>query len=502
MNALLIYPEVPETFWSFRHALKFIRKRAAHPPLGLLTVATLLPDDWNVRLIDANVTPLARADLAWADVALVGGMTLQRDSARAVLARCADAGVRTVAGGPLFSSEPESFPEVDHLVLNEAEITLPRFLHDFLSRGRARRVYRSDDLADMSASPIPRWDLADLSAYASTSVQYSRGCPYDCDFCSVTALFGRAPRTKDAAQIVAELDALWAAGWRERVFFVDDNLIGHRKRLRHELLPALIGWRRRHRGTGFFTQASINLADDPALMRDMVAAGFDTVFIGIETPDDDSLAECGKHHNLSRDLVADVRRIQRAGMQVQGGFIVGFDHDTPSVFQRQIDFIQSSGIVTAMVGMLQAPVGTRLYQRLKGEGRLLGEPSGDNVAGWTNVVPSMGLETLRSGYRDLMRSIYMPENYYRRIRTFLREYRPPRFGGYRLPRLRALPAHRAELAAFVRSLWQLGVRRGERAQYWKLLGWTMLRRPHRLNLAITLAIYGHHFRKVCELRVG
>ncbi|MGD8816746.1 MAG: radical SAM protein, partial [Acidobacteriota bacterium] len=292
MNALLIYPEVPETFWSFRHALKFIRKRAAHPPLGLLTVATLLPDDWNVRLIDANVTPLARADLAWADVALVGGMTLQRDSARAVLARCADAGVRTVAGGPLFSSEPESFPEVDHLVLNEAEITLPRFLHDFLSRGRARRVYRSDDLADMSASPIPRWDLADLSAYASTSVQYSRGCPYDCDFCSVTALFGRAPRTKDAAQIVAELDALWAAGWRERVFFVDDNLIGHRKRLRHELLPALIGWRRRHRGTGFFTQASINLADDPALMRDMVAAGFDTVFIGIETPDDDSLAEC------------------------------------------------------------------------------------------------------------------------------------------------------------------------------------------------------------------
>lgn len=501
MNALLIYPEVPDTFWSFRHALKFIRKRAAHPPLGLLTVAAMLPADWQVRLVDANVTELTDADLAWADVALVGGTTLQRDAARAVLARCNAAGVRTVAGGPLFSTEPDAFPQADHLVLNEAEVTLPRFLADF-ARGRARRVYSSPELAELSDSPVPRWDLVDLDAYASTSVQYSRGCPYDCDFCSVTALLGRVPRTKSPAQITAELDTLWEAGWRDRVFFVDDNLIGHRKKLEQELLPALATWRRSHRGTGFFTQASINMADDDELMRSMVAAGFDTVFVGIETPDDDSLAECGKHQNLTRDLVADVKRIQRAGMQVQAGFIVGFDHDTPSVFQRQIDFIQNSGIVTAMVGMLQAPVGTRLYERLKGEGRLIGEPSGDNVLGCTNVQPCMGMETLRAGYRDLMRSIYRPDNYYRRIRTFLREYRRPRPGGYPIPRLGALRVRRGDLAAFARSVYQLGLRRGERLQYWKLLGWTVLRCPHRLNLAITLAIYGHHFRKVCELRIG
>jgi len=493
LHALLIYPEVPETFWSFRYALKFVRKRAAHPPLGLLTVAAMLPEAWQVRLVDANIVPLTGADLAWADLALVGGMTLQRDSAHEVLARCGVAGVRTVAGGPLFSSEPEAFPEVDHLVLNEAEVTLPGFLDD-LRRGRARRIYESDEHAELSGSPIPRWELAELGAYASVGVQYSRGCPYDCDFCSVTALFGRMPRTKSAAQMVAELDALWAAGWRDHVFFVDDNLIGHRRRLKQELLPALAAWRRSRRGVSFNTQASINLADDADMMRSMVAAGFDSVFVGIETPDDDSLAECGKRQNVSRDMVADVKRIQRAGMQVQGGFIVGFDHDTPSVFQRQIDFIQQSGIVTAMVGMLQAPVGTRLYQRLKGEGRLLGEPSGDNVGGCTNVVPCMGLETLVAGYRDLMSSIYLPENYYRRIRTFLREYPRPRLPA---PRLKL-----ADLAAFARSMYQLGLRRGERFQYWKLLCWTALRRPHHLNLAITLAIYGHHFRKVCELRVG
>ncbi len=492
MNALLIYPEFPDTFWSFRHALKFIRKRAAHPPLGLLTVAAMLPSRWSVRLVDTNVTPLSDADLAWADLALVGATTVQRGSAGEILARCAALGVRSVAGGPLFSSEPDAFPQADHMVLNEAEITLPRFVDD-IDRGRARRIYTSTELAELRTSPVPRWELADLGAYGSASIQYSRGCPYDCDFCNVTTLFGRRPRTKSAVQIIAELDALWAAGWHDRVFFVDDNLIGHRKRLKRELLPALVDWRRRRRDASFYTQASIDLADDAEMMRMMVEAGFDMVFVGIETPDDESLAECGKRQNLSRNLVADVRRIQRAGMQVQAGFIVGFDHDTPSVFQRQTDFIQKSGIVTAMVGMLQAPVGTRLYKRLESEGRLRGDVSGDNVDGDTNVVPHMGIEALRSGYRELMHSIYLPKNYYRRIRTFLTEYsRPPL-----QPRLRC-----QDLAAFLRSLYHLGLRRGERAQYWKLLGWTLVRHPCHLNLAVTLAIYGHHFRKVCELRVG
>lgn len=492
MNVLLLYPEFPETFWSFKHALKFVGKRAAHPPLGLLTVASLLPAGWNVRLVDTNVGSLSEPDLAWADIAMIGCMAVQRDSARELIDRCADAGVTVVAGGPLFTEEHEFFPRVDHFVLNEAEVTLPRFLAD-LAEGRPARLYSDPAFADLGSTPPPRWELADLDAYASMSVQYSRGCPFDCDFCNVTALFGHRPRTKSAEQILSELDALWELGWRGRVFFVDDNLIGHRRALREELLPALIEWRRRGRRFDLYTEASINLADDARLMEMMVRAGFDMVFVGIETPSEDSLAECSKTQNTGRDLVEDVKRIQRAGMQVQGGFIVGFDHDTPSIFQRQIDLIQESGIVTAMVGMLQAPFGTRLYERLEGEGRLLGRLSGDNVDGTTNILPRMGLDPLRDGYRQILETIYSPDNYYRRVRTFLKEYR--RSGtGFRL--------RPGDLPAFLRSVYHLGVKGRERVHYWKLLGWTLFRRPRYLDLAVTMAVYGHHFRKVCELRVA
>ena len=492
MKALLLYPRFPDTFWSFKHALKFIRKQASLPPLGLATVGALLPEEWSVRLIDTNVRELGDGDLAWADMAFVGGMAVQADSARALIRRCRCAGVPVVAGGPLFTAEPERFPEVEHLVLGEAEVTLPAFLRD-LRHGRARRVYRSAEVPDMRCSPIPRWDLVELRRYASMSVQFSRGCPYDCDFCNVTALFGRRPRTKTAAQVIAELDTLWRLGWRGAVFFVDDNLIGHRRRLVEELLPALAAWQRRGRRIPFYTEASINLADDEDLLAAMREAGFDTVFVGIETPDEEALAECSKHQNRRRDLVADVRRIQRSGIQVQAGFIVGFDSDTPSVFRRQIDFIQRSGIVTAMVGMLQAPAGTRLYERMQREGRLLGRLSGDNVAGTTNILPRMGLETLRRGYRELMEQLYCPANYYRRLRTFLREYRAPAIRA-RLDRQRVL--------AFMRSWVRLGVLGRERFHYWGLLLWTLWRRPRLLPVAVTLAIHGYHFRKVCELRVA
>ncbi len=491
MKALLLYPEFPDTFWSFKHALKFVRKRATLPPLGLLTVASLLPGDWERRLVDLNVQKLSAKDISWADIVLISAMAAQRSSSQDLIARCRAAGKTIVAGGPLFTAEPEEFPEVDHLVLNEAEATLPPFLRD-LGEGRARRVYASEERPDIRRTPAPLWELASMRRYASMNIQFSRGCPYDCEFCNVTALFGRRPRAKSAAQVIAELDGLYALGWRGSIFFVDDNLIGKGRVLREELLPALIAWREGKRGISFYTEASIDLADDEELIRRMVAAGFDTVFIGIETPDEAGLAECSKHHNRGRDMIADVSRLQRAGLQVQGGFIVGFDSDTPAIFRRQMEFIQKSAIVTAMIGLLNAPRGTRLHERLGREDRLLGRITGDNADGTMNFVPRMNWDTLRDGYRDLVRGIYAPGAYYRRVRAFLREYDPPRI---------EVSMDWAGLAAFARSVVGLGVFGRERFHYWSLIFWTSFRRPTLLRMAIVLAIYGHHFRKIYA-RVG
>jgi len=492
VNVLLLYPEFPDTFWSFKHALKFIHKRASLPPLGLLTVAAMLPREWEKRLVDLNVQRLRDRDLAWADLVLVSAMAVQRDAVRRLIARCQRAGKRVVAGGPLFTAEPDQFPEVDHLILGEAEAVLSRFLAD-LARGEAQRVYAAGEFPELHETPVPLWELADLRRYATMSVQYSRGCPFNCDFCNITTLFGHRPRTKSAPQVVAELDALWAAGWRRGVFFVDDNFIGNKGRLKDELLPALIAWRQSHPNTSFLTEASINLADDEELLTLMVRAGFTTVFVGIETPDEAGLAECSKGQNKGRDLLADVKRIQRAGLEVQGGFIVGFDSDTPSIFERQIAFIQQSGIVTAMVGLLEALPGTRLFERLRREGRVRGNTSGDNVDGDTNILPRMGLDALRDGYRRILRHIYSPRHYYARVRTFLREYQPPRLTRGRVTM--------ADLRAFARSIVQLGILGRERFHYWRLLAWAFFRRRRLLPMAVTLAIYGHHFRKVCKLRV-
>ena len=492
MKVLLLYPEFPDTFWSFKHALKFIRKRAGSPPLGLLTVAAMLPPEWEKRLVDVNVRKLRERDLRWADVVFISAMIAQRTSTEALIARCRAAGKRIVAGGPLFTSEHAQFPGVDHFVLNEAELTLPPFLRD-LAAGTPGPVYTTTEYPDVHETPVPLWHLLDMRRYASMSVQYSRGCPFDCEFCDVTAKFGHRPRVKEPRQILAELDALCAHGWTGQVFFVDDNFIGNKRALRTELLPHLIEWQNAHgRKLSFYTEASINLADDEELVQLMVGAGFDMVFIGIETPDDSGLAECHKIQNRGRDLVADVKRLQRAGLQVQGGFIVGFDSDTPTIFRRQVEFIQKSGIVTAMVGMLNALPDTKLYARLKREGRLVGHSTGDNVSCTTNFVPRMSMDELRAGYRRLMKSIYAPRPYYKRVRTFLREFKQPK-----VKLTFSLPL----LLAFARSIVRLGILGRERFEYWRLLVWTSVRRPGSFQLAVTLAIQGHHFRK-CSQALG
>jgi radical SAM superfamily enzyme YgiQ (UPF0313 family) len=357
MKALLIYPEFPDTFWSFRYALKFIHRKASSPPLGLLTIAAMLPEAWEIRLVDMNVKNLYDDDLKWADLVFVSAMSVQKESAREVIERCKAFFVRIIAGGPLFTTECEAFEGIHHLVLNEAELTLPRFLEDF-EKGVAGRFYATDQWADIRKTPIPLWGLINIKHYASINIQYSRGCPFNCEFCDITLLCGRTPRTKDKDQIIRELESVYATGFRGQVFFVDDNFIGNKKKLKEEVLPAIIEWmeRRRHPFT-FNTQASIELSDHKDLMEMMVRAGFDVVFIGLETTHEQSLTECSKFQNRNRDLFSSVRNIQKSGLEVQGGVIVGFDNDPHTIFDTQIRFIQKSGVVN--------------LQKRGGEGRLI-----------------------------------------------------------------------------------------------------------------------------------
>jgi radical SAM superfamily enzyme YgiQ (UPF0313 family) len=396
-----------------------------------------------------------------------------------------------VAGGPLFTSLPEEYVHVDHLVLKEAELTLPLFIQD-VQNGCPRKVYNTHDKADLHQTPIPLWNLIKMKKYAMMGIQYSRGCPFDCDFCDVTTLFGHRIRTKTTDQVLGELESLYAMGWRDEVFFVDDNFIGNKIRLKTKLLPAIIGWmKKRHYPFAFNTQASINLADDDELLDLMVQAGFDCVFVGIESPNEDSLSECNKIQNKGRDLVACVKKIQRFGMQVQAGFILGFDSDKHSVFDNLIQFIQKSGVVTAMVGLLNAPRGTKLYHRLMTENRLsMVTATGDNTDFSINFIPKMGIDNLLKGYKKVVSTIYSPRNYYNRILTFLRELKP---GKNNKPKYRY-----CDIKAFIKSIWRLGIIDKGRFSYWKLIFWSLIRRPQHFHLAVTLAICGFHFRSIFE----
>lgn len=490
MRALLVYPEYPETFWSFKHALKFIAKKAVYPPLGLLTVAAMLPDDWDPRLIDMNITPLRDDDLRWADIILISAMSIQTHSVHEVIKQCKAFGKCIIAGGPLFTSIPEDFADIDYLVLNEAEVTFPPFLQDFRA-GHAQHQYTSIERADLRLTPTPRWELISPQNYVSMNIQLSRGCPFDCEFCNITSLFGRVPRIKDTTQMLAELDAIYALGWRGGVFFVDDNFIGQKQQVKNTILPALISWMNQRKHPFIFnTQVSLNIADDSELLTRMSEARFSTIFIGIESPNEASLTECNKIPNKDRDLLANIRTIHQAGLQVQAGFIVGFDNDPASIFEQLIKFIQESGIVTAMVGLLNAMPGTRLYQRLQNQHRLLQDTTGDNTDYTLNFSPVMTSESLMQGYQHIIESIYAPNAYYQRLKQFLRAYQPRH-------QQRGIFTVRHLLAAW-KTTWTLGMIEKERTYFWRLLFWSLFHRPQLLPLAMILSAYGFHFRKCFE----
>ncbi|MBN2175317.1 MAG: DUF4070 domain-containing protein [Bacteroidales bacterium] len=487
MNILLVYPEYPDTFWSFKHALKFVNRKAANPPLGLITVSSMLPGNWNKKLVDMNVSKLKEKHLKWADYVYISAMSVQKQSVLELIVRCKAMHKPTVAGGPLFTSYFEDFNEIDHLILNEAELTLDQFIHD-VNAGIPKKIYQNANFPDLDETPLPDYSLLRIKKYASINIQFSRGCPFNCDFCDVTALFGHKVRTKPTHRILMELQAIYNTGWRGNILFVDDNFIGNKKRLKYDLLPAMIEWMKARKSPfSFTTEASINLADDPELMKLMAQAGFGNVFVGIETPEESCLSECNKTQNKNRDLIRSVNTIQQSGIEVTAGFIVGFDNDTSSIFQRQIDFIQNSGIITAMVGLLNAPKKTKLYQRLVKEDRIIHEMSGNNTDYSMNFLPKMDRDELLNGYRNIINGIYACKPYYKRVMHFLKEFDP-------------VTANKTKVSfrdfmALLKSIFVLGAIDRSRKYYWRLFFWSLFKKPSIFPLAITYSIYGYHFRK-------
>jgi len=495
MNVLLVYPQYPDSFWSFKNAMHFISKKAAVPPLGLITVSAMLPASWQKKLVDMNVSCLLSKDIIWADYVFISAMFVQKKSVNIIIEECLKYNTKIVAGGPLFTQEYNEYPQINHFILNEAEITLPLFLKALEFGKIPQRIYKTSEYADITLSPAPEYHLLSMKDYAFMNVQISRGCPYACDFCEITTLLGHKVRMKHPGQLITELETLYNLNWRGPVIIVDDNFIGNQYEVKANILPAMINWMQVHDYPfTFSSETTINLADDEKLMSLMIEAGFNSTFIGIETPAENSLKDCNKLQNINRDLLESVKKIQNTGLQVSAGFIVGFDSDTSNVFQKQIDFIQQSGIVSAMVGLLNAPKNTRLYKRLKTENRLINETSGNNTDMSMNFIPKMNGHELLDGYKHIIRDIYTAKPYYKRIRQFLLTYKQPY-----LKRKKKRMVKFSYLLGFIKSLIIIGIINKGRGEYWKFLIWTVFRRPDLFIDAITFSIYGYHFRTVYKL---
>lgn len=490
IKILFIYPEFPVTFWSFKHALKFVNKKSAFPPLGLLTVSSFLPSDWEKRLVDLNVHSLKDKDIQWADMVFISGMIVQKESAQNTINRVKSFNKIVIAGGPLFTTGYKDFYNVDSFVLNEGEVTIPQFLSD-LEKGTLKPVYTSDDKPDITNTPLPDWNLIRFKDYMSLSIQYSRGCPFNCEFCDIIVMNGRIPRTKTKEQMLAELNAVYEKGWKGGVFIVDDNFIGNKAKVKELLKEIKIWMKEKNYPFTLFTEASINLSDDEELMQLMREANFDNVFIGIETPDEDALKSCDKIQNTNKNLIESVKIIQRNGMAVMGGFIVGFDTDTPKIFDKMINFIQKSGVVTAMVGLLNALPETKLHKRLLNEGRLLEtSSSGNNTDASINFKPVMNTDILINGYKDILKNIFSPKNYYKRVTTFLNEYKPL------FKRKKSQMSFLKNLRIFFQSIFKFGVFDNGRHYFWKMFFWTLINKPYLLADALSYTITGFHYRKV------
>jgi radical SAM superfamily enzyme YgiQ (UPF0313 family) len=493
MRALLVQAATPITYWGYQHSLPFIRKGATLPPLGLATLAAHLPADWELRIRDLHLAPLRDADLRWADAVLVSGMLVQSASIREVLTRASRLGRVTVLGGPAATTSPDAFPEAGHVFRGEAEGRLDLLVEALQhpERGPGRILSPPGlDRPDLALARVPRFDLLALDRYATMAIQVSRGCPFNCEFCDIIEVFGRAPRVKSPAQVIAELTELDRLGARGPLFLVDDNFIGNR-RAAAEILPAITLWQRQNlRPFELCTEASIDLASEPALLASMIEAGFTAVFVGIETPNRASLAEAGKKQNLRLDPAEAVHLLTRAGLEVFAGFIVGFDGDGPEIFEQQARFISSLPIPRAMVGLLTALPGTALWRRLDREHRLRGASGGDQFDR-PNFAPAMGDAPLMAGYRRLLAALFTTDAYFRRCVRHLEE-----------APIRSAALRRGSLATLIRALWRLGVVGDRRRWFWRLIA-TGLRRAGlpAVPRAITFAILGEHLIRYTEEEV-
>ena len=499
IKVLMVWPRFPASFWSLGEVMEIVPERSLVPPLGLITVAALCPKQWEIRLVDLSFEELSDEDLLWANLVMVSAMAVQRDEVRQTLERATKLSRRTMIGGPYASSEPEALLLLaDHVVVGEPDEIFQEIATD-LEGGSARRLYRVTEKPDVSRTPVPRFDLLRLKKYTFMSVQFSRGCPFTCEFCDIITLYGRRPRTKSPAQLIGELDALLQLGWRKGVFVVDDNFIGNHKAAL-ELAGELERWQRRNRYPfGFVTEASIDLASRSGLLDAMVKANFCRVFIGIETPSAESLKEAKKFQNLRRDPLDCIHFIQQHGLWVMGGFIVGFDSDPPDIFDRQIEFVERAAIPWAMAGVLQAPPTTPLYERMKREGRLVQaspEPSNFSPPNFRTVLP---LPELLGGTKQMLLTLYDPRRFYKRVFDSLERWQvQPEQGA---PALSLM----YRLRVVFKSIWRQGVLSGYRRAYWYFLGRLMMRwglNPQKRRLGFELALSGHHFiryaRQVAE----
>ncbi|TVQ41429.1 MAG: DUF4070 domain-containing protein [Spirochaetaceae bacterium] len=493
---LLVYPRIPETYWSYSHALRFTGKRALMPPLGLATVAAMIPASYECRILDMNIEPLHDSDISEADLVLISAMIVQSRSMQGVISRCRRLGTRVAAGGPYPTSASEQIEGVDHFILGEAETIFPQFLSDYAA-GNPKPRYESAARPSLCDSPIPRFDLLSMQKYESVPIQFSRGCPYDCEFCDIVQLFGRTVRSKPPRRFIAEMDAALATGFRGSMFVVDDNFIGNHRRTK-ELLRTVAAWQKQHRFPfQLCTEASIDLAHDRELLDLMVEAGFRMVFVGLESPVEDSLAAAGKKQNLRCSAVEAVRTIQRRGIEVAGGFIIGFDSDPADIFDRQIRFVQQLAIPTAMVGLLTALPQTALHRRLEREGRLTAAASGNNFSTTAmNFRPLLPPRLIAEGYRRVLRALYSPSRYFDRCLRLLRLY----------PRRNDVSVGPKPKGNMIRGAWRaiLAVTRSLVRQTFSRYGLYYIRymvhairlRPAQIVRIFTMAIQGHHHMTV------
>ena len=501
IKVLMIWPRFPPSFWGFGGVMDLIPEETIHPPLGLLTLAALCPKNWNLRLVDRSFEPLLDSDILWADLVMVSGMHVQRDDIHQTLLRVRALGKRTMIGGPYASSRPDTVLELaDHVVVGEPDEIFDGIAAD-LERGSARRLYVIKEKPDISKTPVPRFDLLKINKYVSMAVQFSRGCPFQCEFCDIITIYGRKPRTKAPQQLRAELDALFELGWHDQVFIVDDNFIGNHKRAL-ELAQSLEEWQKAHDYPFlFYTEASIDLAQRPELMEAMVKANFYYVFIGIESPSEQSLMETKKYQNLRHDQLESVRFIQSQGLWVTAGFIIGFDSDTEDIFERQRDFIERAAIPWAMAGFLQAPPTTPLYERMVKAGRYLGEGSALSNFDSPNFRTLLPLPVLLQGLRETLAALYSPAAFYNRAyRSLLQWETREQQKATHIPFF-------LTLGTLARSMFRQGILSSYRRAYWKFLlqiltRWS--RNPPKLTLGNDGAAFRaslHKVRARCRRRV-